>query len=70
MDKSLIQRCLKLLTIKKLYNISSIEDVCNRAIDTLEDKQFLMHFSHSSDKWIDEKDEVIVKTIIDYLLLL
>ena len=67
MDRKKIRNCLELLTIKGLYDIRSVEDVCGRTNEALEDRMFLKELSRFKNKWIDESDSDIIATILDYI---
>ena len=67
LDKKVVRKCLELLTLNGFHEIHSIEDVCDKASEALEDKDFLNHLDKTKDKWIDEKTQKIVETILDYI---
>lgn len=67
LDKKIIRKCLELLTINGLHEIHSIEDVCDKVNETLEDSDFLSHLNSTKDKWIDEETQIVTKTILDYI---
>ena len=48
LNKYIVKNCFELLSIKCLYGINSIEDICEKVNDTLEDRQFLTYFSKKS----------------------
>lgn len=67
MDKKLVKKCLELLTIKKLFNLNTIEDVIERVDDTLEDKQFANYVVNAKEKWIDADYTFVKESILDYI---
>lgn len=67
LNKKIVKKCLELLTINGLYGINSIEDVCDKVSEALEDGDFLSHLDKTKDKWIDEDTSIVTKTIIDYI---
>lgn len=67
LNKYIVKNCFELLSIKGLYGINSIEDICEKVNDTLEDRQFLNLLHSSKDKWLDDDISVVVKTIRDFI---
>lgn len=67
MDRKLIKECLDLLTMNKLYNLSSAFEVIDRVSYVFEDKRFKERLRLTKQKWLDVSDEVVLQTILDYL---
>lgn len=67
LNKPIVKKCFELLSIKGVYDIYSIEDICERVSETLEDGQFLNLLQSSKDKWLDDDISLVVKTIIDFI---
>ena len=67
LNKNVLKRCFDLLIIKKTHGIKSFDDILKNVSLTFEDEQYLGHFKASNEKWLDAKEETILKTILDYL---
>ena len=67
LNHKLIKDCLDLLTINGIYNLNSSIDVINKISDIFENQYFKDRLRLSKHKWLDDEDEVVLKSIIDYL---
>lgn len=67
LDKKIVKQCLELLTIKKAYNISSLEDVCNRILAALQSDVYLKRIESTKYRWIDIDVESMAKVILDFI---
>lgn len=67
MDSKLIKETLDLLTMNKLYNLSSTIDVVDKISNIFENKRFRDKLHSTKQKWLDVDEEVVLKTILDYL---
>lgn len=66
-NRAMVKKCFELLSIKGLYGIKSLEDICEKLNDTLEDKQFLKLLKSTKDRWLDDDISLIAKTILDFV---
>lgn len=67
LNKNTVRKCIELLTIRHVNNISSIDDVCNLVSNTFEDKQYIQNIKTTKDNWIDVDYQIMFQTILDFI---
>ena len=69
-DAKTVRKCLELLTINPLSEIKDIQDVINKAADTLENQFFIDGYSSSGGSWPDKDYQEIKERIINYIFII
>jgi predicted nucleotidyltransferase component of viral defense system len=66
-DIKIVRKCLELLTFNPVHDIKDIQDVINKAIDTLENRFFIDGYIRSGGSWLKQNYEDLKSGIIEYL---
>ena len=66
-DIKVVRKCLELLTIKSVNDIKDIQDVINKAVDTLENKFFIDGYMKSNESWLEQDYKEIKSYLVDFI---
>lgn len=66
-DIKAVRKCLELLTLKPLKDIKNVEDVINKAADTLENQFFINGYINSGGSWLKLDYKNLKDFLIDYI---
>ena len=69
-DVKTVRKCLELLTINPLSEIKDIQDVINKAADTLENHFFIDGYNGSGGSWLNKNYQEIKKCLIEYIFMI
>lgn len=62
-----VRKCLELLTLNPISEIKDIQDVIDRAVETLESQFFIDGYISSGGSWLKLDYKKIVKDLIEYI---
>ena len=66
-DINKVRECLNLLTINPVNGISDMQDVINKAVETLESKLFTEGYLNSGGSWLGMNYNLLKESIIEFL---
>ena len=66
-DIKTIRKCLELLTLKPISDIKDVQDVINKAADTLENQFFIDGYVNSGGSWLKQDYKELKNYLLDYI---
>lgn len=66
----MVRKCLELLTLIPVADIKDMQDVINKAAETLENKFFIDGYNNSGGSWLRQDYEILKTCILEYIYMI